>query len=163
MRIKIVLFLLISSFYSSQTYTAKVIKVKDGDSIDILLDGTKQSLRLAHIDCPEKRQDYGAKAKEFTSNFCFGKEITVTIAGKPDRYGRWIVEVFRNNQNLNKELVRNGLAWHFKKYSNNANYDDLEKAARAKKIGLWKDSNPIAPWEWRKQKKAQQKMQRLSF
>ena len=56
------------------------------------------------------------------------------------------------NQNLGKELVRNGLAWHFKRYSKSENYADLEAAARKKKIGLWRDKDPIAPWNWRKSK-----------
>ncbi|WP_332018573.1 thermonuclease family protein, partial [Kaistella sp.] len=73
--------------------------------------------------------------------------------GKKDRNGRWIGEIFYNNQNLNKELVRNGLAWHYKRYSKSANYADLETAARKKKVGLWRDKDPIAPWNWRKSKR----------
>ncbi|MDO5617066.1 MAG: thermonuclease family protein [Cruoricaptor ignavus] len=138
-----------------QTYTAKIIKVKDGDTVDILYKGKSQTIRLAHIDCPEKNQPFGKKAKQYTSDFCFGKTVKVAIAGKPDRYGRWIAEIFYNNQNLNKNLVRNGLAWHFKKYSKNDNYANLEQIARKRKIGLWQESHPIEPWNWRKYKRKQ--------
>ncbi|MBS1572224.1 MAG: thermonuclease family protein [Bacteroidetes bacterium] len=155
MTIKILQLLVSFSFaiLFSQEYTAKVIKIKDGDTIEILLDGQPQTIRLAHIDCPEKKQPFGSKAKQFVSDKCFGKMVTVVIAGKPDRNGRWIAEIFINHQNINKELVRNGLAWHFKKYSKDSVYAELENIAREKKIGLWQDNNPIAPWEWRKSKR----------
>lgn len=143
------LFLIFSNIVISQTYTAKIIGVKDGDTVEILLDNKRQTVRLAHVDCPERNQPFGTKAKLFVSEFCFGKEVTVVIAGKPDRNGRWIAEIFYKNQNLGKELVRNGLAWHFKRYSKNQNYAELEIAARRKKIGLWQDKNAVEPWNWR--------------
>lgn len=154
--LNIFLLLLVQTF-SAQTYTAKVIGVVDGDTVDILLQGNvKQRLRLAHVDTPERNQPFGAKAKKFVSDFCFGKEVKVVISGQPDRNGRWIAEIFHKNQNLNKELVRNGLAWHYKKYSKNLNYAELEINARKKKKGLWIDKNPVKPWNWRNYKKKQQ-------
>ena len=98
------------------------------------------------------------RAKEFVSRFCYGKTVEIIISSKPDRYGRWIAEIFYNNQNLNKELIRNGLAWHFKKYSKDEVYAELEKIARGKRLGLWQEQHPIAPWEWRKNKKDQRKV-----
>lgn len=142
--------LLFIQIISAQIFTGKVIGVKDGDTVVLLIDGKPQTIRLAHIDCPEKNQPFGYKAKKFVSDFCFGKEVQAVIAGKPDRNGRWIAEIFYKNQNLNKELVRNGLAWHFKRYSNNSVYTELEILARKKKIGLWLDKNPVEPWNWRK-------------
>lgn len=145
--------LLFIQIISAQIFTGKVIGVKDGDTVVLLIDGKPQTIRLAHIDCPEKNQPFGYKAKHFVSDFCFGKEVQTVIAGKPDRNGRWIGEIFYRNQNLNKELVRNGLAWHFKRYSNNLVYAELEILARKKKIGLWQDKNPVEPWNWRKFKR----------
>lgn len=144
------LFFLTSQLFFPQTFTGKVIGVKDGDTVEVLFaDYKSQIIRLAHIDCPEKNQPFGAKAKKFVSDFCFSKQVTVVIAGKPDRNGRWIAEVFYRNQNLGKELVRNGLAWHFKKYSHNQNYAELERIARKKRMGLWHEENPVEPWKWR--------------
>ncbi|MCC2589727.1 thermonuclease family protein [Chryseobacterium sp. MFBS3-17] len=149
------LFLFVCSLAIAQIYTAKVIGVKDGDTVVILHQGKPQTIRLAHVDCPEKNQPFGNRAKQFVSDFCFGKEIQVVIAGKPDRNGRWIAEIFHQNQNLGKQLVRHGLAWHFKRYSNNTNYAALETEARKKKTGLWRDARPVAPWDWRKLPKAE--------
>ena len=139
-------------FVFSQKITAKVVGVKDGDTFVVLHEKKEIVVRLEHIDAPEKNQPFGYKAKKFVSDFCCGKTVVVIGNGKKDRNGRWIGEIFYNNQNLNKELVRNGLAWHYKRYSKSANYADLEIAARKKKIGLWRDKDPVAPWNWRKSK-----------
>lgn len=141
----------------TQTKTAyKVIGVKDGDTISLLIDGKEQTVRFAHIDCPEKKQPFGTKAKQFVSDACFRTYVTLVIneKNKYDRNKRLIAEVIlEDGRNLNKELVKNGLAWHFKKYSDSKEYDQLEKTARKNKIGLWIEPAPIAPWDWRKQKK----------
>ena len=139
-------------FVFSQKITAKVVGVKDGDTFVVLNEKKEIVVRLEHIDAPEKNQPFGNKAKQFASDFCFGKTVVVIGNGKKDRNGRWIGEIFFKNQNLGKELVRNGLAWHYKRYSKSENYADLEAAARKKKIGLWRDKDPVAPWNWRKSK-----------
>ena len=139
-----------NGFVFSQKISAKVVGVKDGDTFVVLHEQRQITVRLEHIDAPEKNQPFGTKAKQFASDFCFGKTVMVIGNGKKDRNGRLIGEIFYNNQNLGKELVRNGLAWHFKKYSKSINYADLENAARQKQRGLWKEKNPVAPWDWRK-------------
>ena len=53
----------------------KVIGIKDGDTFVLLIDGKEQSVRLEHIDCPEKKQPFGSKAKQFASDLCFGKYV----------------------------------------------------------------------------------------
>ena len=147
------IFLVFNQNIFSQTIVAKVIGVKDGDTMVFLFDNKQITVRLEHVDCPEKNQPFGYKAKVFVSDFCFGKEVTVISNGKRDRNGRWIAEVFYKNQNLGKELVRNGLAWHFKRYSKNLNYAQLEITARNKKAGLWQEENPVEPWNWRDYKR----------
>lgn len=129
----------------------KVIGIKDGDTFVVLIDGKEQSVRLEHIDCPEKKQPFGSKAKQFASDLCFGKYVQLNEKKKYDRNKRLISEIILNNGiNVNKELVKNGLAWHFKKYSKDNDYSELEINARNNQIGIWSESNPIAPWDWRK-------------
>lgn len=143
-------FLLLLSFQLPQI-TGKVIKIADGDTITILVNNEQIKIRLTGIDCPEKSQDYGQKAKEYTSEACFGKTVTIIEHGK-DRYGRTLGEVILpNGKILNQELVRSGYAWHYKKYSNDTILANLEIVARNNKAGLWA-GNPIAPWEYRKHK-----------
>jgi micrococcal nuclease len=132
------------------TFEGKVTGIKDGDTYKVLYDGNEKTIRLAHIDCPEKKQPFGNNAKQFASDICFGKIVTVKTEGKTDRNKRIIGEIIlQNGTNVNKELVKNGLAWHFKKYSDNNEYAELETIARQQQIGLWTDKEPIAPWEWR--------------
>lgn len=128
------------------------IGVADGDTITILTaDKRQHKIRLAHIDCPEKGQPFGTRAKQFTADFCFRKPVVIVHSGKKDRNGRIIGEVFNEQgENLNKALVRAGLAWHYKKYSRDASYAGLEERARAARKGLWQDPDPIEPWVWRK-------------
>jgi len=130
----------------------KVIGIKDGDTFVLLIDGKEQVVRFAHVDCPEKKQPFGNKAKQFVSEMCFGKYVTLIHNNKFDRNKRLIAEVIlQDGTNINKELIKNGLAWHFKKYSKDPEYAELELQARQNKIGLWSDTiEPIAPWEWRK-------------
>ena len=133
-----------------KTFQAKVVGIKDGDTFKVLYNNSEITIRLNHIDCPEKNQPYGKNAKWKASELCFGKIVKIVSNGKKDRYKRLIAEVYFNNININKELVKNGLAWHFKKYSSDVEYAKLERQARKSKVGLWQEKNPIAPWDWRK-------------
>ncbi|MBK6936731.1 MAG: thermonuclease family protein [Chitinophagaceae bacterium] len=147
------LLLLFSSFriQPADTLSGKVIGVKDGDTIDILYNNNKLTIRLAHIDCPEKKQPFGQVAKKFMSDNCYGQVVTIQHKKEYDRNKRLIGEVINaKGANLNKELVKAGLAWHFKKYSTDTVYAKLELVARKQKAGLWASPGAVAPGEWRK-------------
>ncbi|WP_299311416.1 thermonuclease family protein [uncultured Aquimarina sp.] len=118
-------------------FEAKVIGVKDGDTIEVLYENEPVVIRLEHIDCPEKKQAYWQKAKQFTSGFCFGKKVQVISKGRFDRYRRLIAEIKYKDKILNKELVTNGYAIHFKKYSKDETYASLENVAKQNNIGIW--------------------------
>lgn len=138
--------------FEHQTFTAKVIRIIDGDTMEVLYEETPIKIRLAHIDCPEKRgkQPFGNNAKIALSDLCFGQNVTV-LGESYDRYKRLLAVIINEaKQNVNQELVKRGMAWHFKRYSTDQTYHQLEMEARKNKIGLWQDQNPIAPWNWRK-------------
>ncbi|WP_299444083.1 thermonuclease family protein [uncultured Aquimarina sp.] len=118
-------------------FEAKVIGIKDGDTIEVLYENEPVVIRLEHIDCPEKKQAYWQKAKQFTSDFCFGKKVQVISKGRFDRYRRLIAEIKYEDKILNKELVTNGYAIHFKKYSKDKSYASLEHIAKQNSIGIW--------------------------
>jgi len=134
-------------------WEGKVVSVTDGDTIKVLKDGKQVKVRLAAIDTPEKGQPYGQAAKKFTAKLVAGKIVKVWPTDT-DRYGRTIAFVFVGGVDLNKELLKAGLAWHYKQYSRDPELAKLEFEARAKKVGLWSEPDPVAPWEWRKMKKA---------
>lgn len=138
----------------NQIFVAKVIRIMDGDTMEVLYESKPIKIRLAHIDCPEKRgsQPFGNNAKKALSDLCFGQQVTV-YGQKLDRYKRLIAVILNNKkQNINQEMVKQGMAWHFKKYSSDPVYASLEITARKNKVGLWHDANPTPPWEWRKTK-----------
>ena len=57
--------------------------------------------------------------------------------------------------NINREIVQEGLAWHYKKYSSDINLEMDEITARDRKLGLWSDARHVPPWDWRKLSKAE--------
>lgn len=141
--------LLLLLLAATDTFEAKVVAVKDGDSIVVLRDKREVDIRLEGIDCPELTQAFGRKAKKRTSQLCFGKYVTVRAKGM-DRYGRTLADItLPDGTILNQELVRDGFAWWFHKYSKDKSLGKLESDARAKKRGLWSDAKPVAPWDWR--------------
>jgi endonuclease YncB( thermonuclease family) len=135
---------------TAQPFTARVVHVGDGDSITVLSGTTESRLRLAEVDCPELNQPWGDSAKDFTISLVSGQIVTVTAEGH-DRYGRTIAHVqTEDGADLNTELVRAGLAWHYKRYSTSTTLARLEYEARRDRRGLWKDPDPTPPWEWRR-------------
>jgi len=138
---------------SALALDGKVVGVSDGDTITVLsADKTQHKIRLYGIDCPEKAQDFGQKAKQFTSDMVFGKVVDVE-AIDIDRYGRTVGMVSINGQSLNEELVRAGYAWVYNQYCKKpfcAQWDLLQKQAQANKKGLWSHPNPVAPRDFRR-------------
>ncbi len=140
----------------SQLLTGKVISIKDGDTIEILVEGKPVKIRLFGIDCPEKKQDFGKVAMQYTSDQCFNQLVRVKSFGK-DQFKRILGDVILpDDRNLNQELVRNGLAWRYK-HSKNAYLLELQQEAARKQKGLWVQKNPVPPWEWRGEHKRQKK------
>lgn len=149
MRYLLLLFSIASSLTFSQT-SAKVIAIKDGDTVVVLLDGNIQkTLRLAEVDCPESGQPFGKNAKQFTAGEVFGKMVTF-IPTTEDRYGRTIAKIYYDEKYLSEEIITAGFGWWYHYYSDNKNLGVLESIAKAKKLGLWSDPNAVSPWEYRK-------------
>lgn len=141
----------------TDTLVGKVVGVHDGDTITLLVAGkTQYKIRLDGIDAPELKQDFGQRAKEALSALCFGKGVRVKTIGT-DRYGRTLGTVYVNGADVNRRMVADGFAWHYVKYSDSQSLASAEAAAREKKLGLWHDRDPAAPWDWRATQKQKQK------
>jgi endonuclease YncB( thermonuclease family) len=133
---------------------ARVIGISDGDTITVLLDNKPTRVRLWGIDCPEARQPFGNCAKQFTSSLAFGKTVTLRVLST-DRYRRPVaVVILPDGSNLNHKIVRAGFGWWFQRYApRDQELERLERLAREERAGLWRDSKPIAPWEFREEKR----------
>jgi len=153
MKITIILFFLLNlSFYASgENFTGKCVGISDGDTISVMRNGKAVKIRLEGIDCPEKKQAFGNRAKQFTAALVFGKTVRVIII-KYDRYRRIVGRVYYQNLDTSYELVRNGFAWHYKKYSKEKYLARAERVARKRKLGLWRDPHAIPPWEFRRRR-----------
>lgn len=139
--------------FSQTTLKAKVVGIKDGDTVVVLDSLNNQTtLRLAEVDTPEKNQPFGTKAKQFTSDQIYLKTIKYVVTDT-DRYGRSIAMIYYDTDNkyLSAEIIKAGMGWHYKRYSTSKELALFEDNAKKNKIGLWVDNNPIAPWEFRKQ------------
>ena len=135
---------------SPSEVSGKVVAITDGDTITVLHDGIPERVRLHGIDCPERKQAFYGEAKRYAAELAFGNSVVVRIKGH-DRWKRAIGEVvLRDGRILNHELVRAGLAWWFRKYAiGDTTLQGLEDEARTAKRGLWADSNPVSPWDFR--------------
>lgn len=90
-------------------------------------------VRLQHIDDLNKKQPFEAEVKTFLLVIVFGKTVEVKYKSK-SRYRRYLGVIFPpDGRYVNKEVVKAGFAWHFKKYSKDLSYDRLEKQARSLK------------------------------
>jgi hypothetical protein len=111
----------------------------------------RMTIRLAGIDAPETGQDQGSAARQIASDLVFGKEVTIEPRST-DRSGRTVAEVvLPDGRSLDQEMVRAGMAWWYRRYvPADEELAAIEADARAARKGLWAQSNPIPPWDWRK-------------
>jgi len=141
---------------SVDSITGLVVRVIDGDAINVLQDKTTVQVRLEGIDAPEAGQSFGAKARQALASKILAKTVNVEIKGN-DKYGRTLGVVWLDGRNINLEMVAEGWAWHFKKYSKDPILANAEVQARAKHVSLWADSKPQSPWDWRAAEKERRK------
>ena len=160
---------------SSSDLVGRVVKVADGDTITILetpslgqrasrpleesslgqrasrpltQSPTQHTIRLQGIDAPEKGQAFGNASGRFLSSLVAGREVRVTWT-KRDKYNRILGTVFVGGKEVNLEMLKAGLAWHYKRFDSTPAYAQAEATARAAKKGLWADKNPIPPEQFR--------------
>lgn len=145
-------FVLIAITLPAHSWTGRIVGVSDGDTITVLTEDKQQiKVRVYGVDCPEKGQDFGSRAKQFTSDQVFGKTVNIdpiTI----DRYGRTIGIVDVNGANLSRLIIESGMGWVYDDYCKMLECDEWKKmqdAARSKKIGIWSIKDPTPPWDFR--------------
>ena len=164
----LLIFVSIACAAHAATIEGKAIKVADGDSITLLdADKTQHRIRIDGIGAPEKAQPFGDRSRQSMVRMVAGKEVTADCH-KTDRYGRQVCKVWvrpsdcpacGKTLDVGHAQILGGLAWWYRQYAkeqsaeDQGRYESAEQDARARKIGLWHDNNPIAPWEWRRARK----------
>ena len=137
---------------SAETLTGKVVRIADGDTFTLLVDKKQHRIRLHGIDAPETKggQPYSQKSKDYLISMIAGKTVTVEVKDT-DRYGRYIGIVSTSAiKDVNLEILRSGMAWHYNYYDNTPSYKTAQQQAKKAKKGLWADPSPINPYDWRK-------------
>ena len=149
-------YLVILLIYNSNAYSldGSITKVTDGDTV-VFKDINNELLkvRLTQIDAPESKQDFGLESTKSLTELCLNQKSKLEISGV-DRYERTLAIVYCNNINANIHQLKNGLAWVYDAYVTEYNYYSYQNEAKKKKLGLWTDEYPLAPWDFRKNKKS---------
>lgn len=151
---------------SIRTIEGAVIKVSDGDTINIQDNlGTKVKVRLYGIDAPETEKSNKNTGLVSKPGQPYGEESYSALRSKLDhqrvrldvmdidKYKRLVCIVWLGDRNINNEMVSDGQAWAYRKYLDRphaSEYIDAEEQARGKRLGLWQQSNPQPPWEFRR-------------
>ncbi len=136
--------------FASEQLSGKVVGITDGDTLTVLVDRKPVKVRLAEIDTPERGQPWASKAKQALSAKVYGQVVRVEVTDT-DRYGRSVGHVYLGDRHINREMIREGHAWAYRKYLEDQSLLEDEKAAREAREGLWglPEAERAPPWEWR--------------
>jgi endonuclease YncB( thermonuclease family) len=134
----------------ADTYQARVVRIRDGDSLDVRAGAQTRALRLAEIDAPERSQPWGARAKRALAALVGGRDVRVELV-EIDAYGREVSKLWVDGACVACALVQDGNAWVYTRYARDPALRALERQAREAARGLWSlpVSERVPPWEWR--------------
>ncbi|MBF6615479.1 MAG: thermonuclease family protein [Candidimonas sp.] len=163
-QVAVAIALLVASLLATATPVTMNVHLEgiaDGDTIYVR-DTDKQvsyRVRLAMIDAPESKQEYGSQAKSALQQLLRGAGAVTLQVESTDRYGRLIAIVEdERKRNINLEMVNQGAAWVYTQYAQRGAFAGLyrefaaaERAARLRQMGLWNNPNPVEPWRFRRQ------------
>jgi endonuclease YncB( thermonuclease family) len=135
------------------TLSGRVIVVPEGDTIVVIdANRTRHTVRLAAIDAPERNQTFGNRARACLAKWVYQRNVLIEW-NRTDAGGRLLGVIIVDGHDVNLELVRAGCAWWQRDGAQAPDerdvYEQAEKAARERKLGLWGDPKPVPPWEWR--------------
>ena len=136
---------------------SEVVRVVDGDSLIVRLNGIPQQLRLACVDAPEIGQfPYGRLAMNALNGLLPTDSDIVIYPIKKDPYGRTIGHIITpGGADIAEELVRRGLVFVYKRYLSDCDGPKLlllESQARDSRTGVWSETNQgiTRPWIYRR-------------
>lgn len=135
--------------------TTTGVRALDGDSFVARLEGREQQVRVFGVDAPERHQPFATVSRKRLAELVEGSELVLEVVDR-DRHGRLVARVRSSrvaggSSDVGQILLAEGLAWHFTRYSKDVAYTAAEQLARERGLGLWRDADPVPPWEWRQQ------------
>ena len=149
MKIVYIFLLFMSISFADQI---KIIKIYDGDTITALTSQKEKiKIRLYGIDAPELKQPFGKASKRHLIDLISNNSLNINEKGK-DKYGRTLAVLYNGDQDINGQMVIDGYAWAYDKFSKD--YVAFQQNAQALKKGLWIDKDVVRPSDFRKLKKS---------
>lgn len=154
----------------AESISGRIVAVADGDTVTLQdAEHHLHRIRVAGIDAPEKKQDFGNLSKLSLAALVFNRDVDV-IGHKMDRYGRRVGKIMAADpqcefppcaRTLDAGLaqIKSGMAWWYRQYAkeqsveDRAAYAQAEVEARLQLRGLWIAGSPAPPWEWRNNKR----------
>jgi len=140
----------------SREYIGTIVKVTDGDTIQVQSNGELLKVRVLYIDTPEKfggsklekdskqsgisskkLQELGKLSSNYASNFFKKGDIVKVVSYKKDRYGRLLGEIYKNNINYSYKIVSDGYACIYKQEKYPIELSGLLIDAKNQRKGLW--------------------------
>jgi endonuclease YncB( thermonuclease family) len=147
----------------TQSLRCEVVKdsIYDGDTFRVKCDGRENKIRLCGIDAPEVKQPLGIESRNYLRSLLGqAKGQVIVIEMDRDRYGRSVAEILLDSpsgeQSVQGEMLKAGMAYHYKQYSSNCHnrdvFDIAEEMGRSQQRGVWQlQGGGQRPWDYRKQ------------
>ena len=148
--------------FEFERWQLKPGSIYDGDTLRVIKGDEELKIRFCGIDAPEKKQNLGIESRDHLRSLAsIGNGELLLLPIEQDRYGRTVAEVYVRDSdstaiNLNVQMVRDGYAWHYERYSASCpirgEFAIAQEMAQDEGLGIWQ-GNPQPPWEWRKRNK----------
>ena len=158
-RLLVILGCLVPLDRHSVTLAGRIVGISDGDTVTLLdVNKVQHRIRIAGIDAPEKKQAFGTRSKSSLSDMAFNRAVEADCR-KADRYQRQVCVVYVNGKDIGLEQIRTGMAWWYREYSKEQTlherreYEQAESQAQRRQLGIWSHSNPVPPWQWRRDRR----------
>ena len=126
-----------------------VTKVIDGDTIEVRQEKRNYKVRLSEIDAPEINQKFGTESKNYLASLVLNEEIELIYITE-DRYGRIVAKIYKDNKDINRSMVRNGLAWVYDYYVEDQSLYNDQNLAKKNSFNIWSEASPTPPWVFRR-------------
>lgn len=128
------------------TLQGKIVKINDGDTYELLLPGNRMvRVRMEGIDAPEGGMPYYRVSKKYLTDMA-ANAVVKSVVMDMDHYDRLVCRTYLNDKELSAEMLKAGMAWHYKKYNSDERFAQFENEARRAELGLWKEKDPVSPW-----------------
>ena len=135
------------------SFEGRCVRVYDGDTIEVMSGGlNSHRIRLHAIDAPERGQPFSNVARKRTRELAEGKRVRVEVRDR-DQYDRLVARVYIDDRDLSEQLIREGLAWHYTRYSSEIALGQAQRDARKARRGLWQNPDPEPPWLFRRRQR----------